>query len=138
MEIQGKIVAVLPTRNGTSKTGSPWSSATYVLQTQEMYPRRIAFDVMNENITQFNIRQGEFLKVSFDINAHEYNGKWFNSVKAWAVQRVDTGQAQPQQTAIPNPPQPYPQQPQQQHQSYPQQPQPASPCLASADPSLPF
>ncbi len=125
MEIQGKIVAVLPTRNGTSKTGSPWSSATYVLQTQEMYPRRIAFDVMNENITQFNIRQDEFLKVSFDINAHEYNGKWFNSVKAWAVQRVGTGQTQPQQTAIPNPPQAYPQQ---------QQPEPP----ASADPSLPF
>ncbi len=27
--------------------------------------------------------------VSFDLDAHEYKGRWFNSVRAWNVQRVD-------------------------------------------------
>ena len=31
----------------------------------------------------------EEILVSFDIDAHEYQGRWFNSIKAWNVQRVD-------------------------------------------------
>lgn len=110
MEIQGKIVAVLPQRNGKSKTtGNAWSCASYVLETQEMHPKRMAFDVMNDNITQFNIQQGEYLKVSFDINAREYNGKWYNSVRVWAVQRTDMGQmGQQPQSAFQQQPQAQP------------------------------
>lgn len=123
----------MPTRNGTGKTGKAWQSASYVLQTQEMYPKKIVFDVMNENIAKFYIRQNEFLKVSIDIDAREYNGKWYNSIKAWAVQRVDNGQVQQQpQTAFVNTPQ-------QQYQPQPQPQQQGAPTPpASADPDLPF
>ena len=27
------------------------------------------------------------MTVSFDIDCHEYNGRWFNDVRAWAVNR---------------------------------------------------
>lgn len=87
MEIQGKIIAVLPTRSGTSERGTQWSSQTAVIETQEQYPKKLAFDVINDKIDQFNIQVGEFLTVQFDINAREYNGRWFNSVNAWNVIR---------------------------------------------------
>ena len=87
MEIQGKIIAVLPTRSGTSSRGTQWSSQTSVIETQEQYPKKLAFDVINDKIDQFNIQVGEFLTVQFDINAREYNGRWFNSVNAWNVIR---------------------------------------------------
>lgn len=87
MEIQGKIIAVLPTRSGTSSRGTHWSSQTSVIETQEQYPKKLAFDVINDKIDQFNIQVGEFLTVQFDINAREYNGRWFNSVNAWNVIR---------------------------------------------------
>ena len=87
MEIQGKIIAVLPTRSGTSARGTQWSSQTAVIETQEQYPKKLAFDVINDKIDQFNIQVGEFLIVQFDINAREYNGRWFNSVNAWNVIR---------------------------------------------------
>ena len=87
MEIQGKIIAVLPTRSGTSARGTQWSSQTAVIETQEQYPKKLAFDVINDKIDQFNIKVGEFLTVQFDINAREYNGRWFNSVNAWNVIR---------------------------------------------------
>lgn len=138
MEVQGTITAVLPQRNGTSKAGKPWCSASYVLQTQEQYPKHVCFDVLNENITKFNLRQGEYVKVSFDIDAREYNGKWHNSIKAWSVQRVDAGQVQQQQpAAFANAPQP---QQAYQQPSQPQQPQQGGPASApaSADPDLPF
>ena len=87
MEIQGKIIVVLPERSGVSQRGNQWRSISYVLETQEQYPKKLAFDVTNDKIDQLNIQLGEILTVQFDINAREYNGRWFNSVNAWNVIR---------------------------------------------------
>lgn len=86
-DITGKVIAVLPTRTGTSAKGTQWSTQTFVLETQEQYPKKIAVDVMNENISRFNVQIGELLTASIDIDAHEYNGRWFNNVKAWNISR---------------------------------------------------
>ena len=107
MEIQGKIIAVLPTRSGTSARGTQWSSQTAVIETQEQYPKKLAFDVINDKIDKLNIQVGEFLTVQFDINAREYNGRWFNSVNAWNVIR-QTQQATAQaQASVGQPSAPY-------------------------------
>lgn len=87
MDITGKIIAVLPTRSGTSAKGTQWSSQTSVIETHEQYPKKVAFDVLGEKITEFNLQVGDEVTVSFDINAREFNGKWFNSVNAWKVVR---------------------------------------------------
>lgn len=86
-EITGKIIAVLPTKSGTSARGTQWSSQTAVIETHEQYPKRVAFDVLGDRIAEFNLHVGEEVTVSFDINAREFNGKWFNSVNAWNVVR---------------------------------------------------
>lgn len=78
---------VLPERSGTSQRGNQWRSISYVLETQEQYPKKLAFDVTNDKIDQLNIQLGEILTVQFDINAREYNGRWFNSINAWNVIR---------------------------------------------------
>ena len=87
MELQGKIIVVLPEKSGVSQRGNQWRSISYVLETQEQYPKKLAFDVTNDKIDQLNIQLGEILTVQFDINAREYNGRWFNSVNAWNVIR---------------------------------------------------
>lgn len=87
MELQGKIIVVLPERSGISQRGNQWRSITYVLETQEQYPKKLAFDVTNDKIDQLNIQFGEILTVQFDINAREYQGRYFNSVQAWNVIR---------------------------------------------------
>ena len=87
MELQGKIIVVLPERSGVSQRGNQWRSISYVLETQEQYPKKLAFDVTNDKIDQLNIQLGEILTVQFDINAREYNGRWFNSINAWNVIR---------------------------------------------------
>jgi hypothetical protein len=40
-----------------------------------------------DKISQFNIQAGEEMTVSFDINAREYNGRWYNDIRAWRVER---------------------------------------------------
>ena len=88
MEIQGKVIAVLPERSGVSAKGE-WKSQTYVIETQEQYPKKMAFDVFGaDRLAQFNIHSGEEILVSFDIDAHEYQGRWFNSIRAWNVTKV--------------------------------------------------
>ena len=94
MEITGKIIAVLPERGGVSKTGNEWKMQEYVLETHEQYPRKMCFNVFGaDKIAQFNIQAGEEMTVSFDINAREYNGRWYNDIRAWKVER---GSAAPQ------------------------------------------
>ena len=88
MDITGKIIAVLEPRGGVSaRTGNSWKTQEYVLETQEQYPRKVCFEVFGEDkINQFAIQVGQDLTVSFDIDAREWNGRWFNSVRAWRVQ----------------------------------------------------
>ena len=88
MEITGKIIAVLPERGGVSKTGNEWKMQEYVLETHEQFPKKLCFNVFGaDKIAQFNIQAGDELPVSFDINAREYNGRWYNDIRAWRVER---------------------------------------------------
>ena len=99
MEITGKIIAVLPPKQGVSQsTGNAWMCQDYVLETQEMYPKKVCFNVFGaEKIQEMNIQLGETLTVSLEINANEYQGKWYNQVKGWKVVRVPAqGQQQAQ------------------------------------------
>ena len=88
MELTGKIIAVLPERGGISKAGNEWKIQEYVLETMEQYPRKMMFNVFGaDRIAQFNIQLGETLTVSFDIDSREYNGRWYNDIRAWKVDR---------------------------------------------------
>ncbi len=105
MELAGKIIAVLEARGGVSKTtGNSWKSQEYVIETHEQYPRRMCFNVFGEDkITQMNIQVGDELNVFFDINAREYQGRWYNDIRAWKVERVVPGAPteQPMPQAMP-------------------------------------
>ena len=45
-----------------------------------------------DRIARFNIQVGQEVMVSFDIDAHEYQGRWFNSIRAYDVRQVDPAQ----------------------------------------------
>jgi len=95
MELTGKIIAVLTPQSGVStRTGNPWMSQDYVIEVPGQYPRRCLFRIFGEDrIKQFNIQQGEEITVSFDIDAHEYNGRWFNDIRAYNVTRGQASSA---------------------------------------------
>ena len=92
MELAGRVIAVLEPKGGTSRNGNEWKVQEYVIETHDQYPRRMCFDVFGDDkIKQFNIQVGEELNVSFDIDAREWQGRWFNSIRAWKVERVGAG-----------------------------------------------
>ncbi len=112
MEISGKIIAALEARGGISqRTGNPWKTQEFVIETHDQFPRRCVFNVFGEDkLRDFNIQVGEELTVSFDIDAREYNGRWYNDIRAWRVQRgvvaaqpVNPGVAPAAAATIPSP-----------------------------------
>jgi len=115
MEITGKIILVLPKQSGTSqRTGNTWASQEYVIETHEQYPRKCCFRVFGEDkIANMNIQAGEEVTVSFDIDASEYQGRWYNRINCWKVDRVQPGDAAntaqaPGANAVPTPAAPQP------------------------------
>jgi len=109
MEITGKIIRVCELRQGTSKSSGEWQSQDYVLETDERYPKHVCFNVFgSDKINQFAIKEGEILTASFDIDAHEYQGRWYNTIRAWKVDRNVASindEAAPAQPAAPEAPQ---------------------------------
>lgn len=93
MEFTGRIIKVLEPRGGvSSRTGNPWKTQDFVIEeTVGQYPKRMVFNVFGEeNLNRFNIQEGQELTVSFDVNAREYNGRWFNDIRVWNVVQAAT------------------------------------------------
>lgn len=109
MDITGKIIFASEPRSGVSKSsGNPWKSQDFVIETQEQYPRKCVFTVFGEDrLRQFNLQKDGYYTVSFDIDAHEYNGRWFNDIRAWRVVPAAVGApaapapAQPAAASVP-------------------------------------
>ena len=109
MELTGKIIAVMAAQSGVSaRTGNSWMSQDYVIEVPGQYPRKCLFRIFGEDrIKQFNIQQGEDLTIQFDIDAREYNGRWFNDIRAYNVVRGQVQQpvaGAPLNQAAPFPP----------------------------------
>lgn len=107
MEFTGRIIKVLEPRGGvSSRTGNPWKTQDFVIEeTVGQYPKRMVFNVFGEdNLSRFNIQEGQELTVSFDINAREYNGRWFNDIRVWNVVAATAAQPFAQPVAAPFPP----------------------------------
>ena len=86
MEISGKIIELLPVKSGQSSNGE-WRKQEYIMETETQYPKKVCFMAWGDKIDQFNIKQGEPLTVSIDLESREYNGRWYTDVKAWKVSR---------------------------------------------------
>jgi len=74
----------------------------------------MCFTVFGEDrLQRFNIQEGQYVSVSFDIEAREYQGRWFNSIRAYDVRQVVPGAQQNSQFPPQGPQQFPPQGPQQ-------------------------
>ena len=111
MDLTGKVIAIMEARGGVSaRTGNSWMTQEYVIEMPGQYPRKMMFNIFGEDrIKQFNIQPGEEITVQFDIDAREYNGRWFNDIRAYNVVPAVAGQAPvaaaPVAGAAPFPPQ---------------------------------
>ena len=89
MEVSGKIAQLLPLQQGTGKNGV-WKKQEFILETSGEYPKKICFSLWGDKIDQSPLKEGVAVKVSFDVESREYNGKWYTDAKAWKVEGAGT------------------------------------------------
>ncbi len=96
MEIEGRITQVMPTVSGISQKGNQWKKQDFVIETLGQYPRKICMELFGDKVDQYPVSVGQNVKVGFDIESREYNGRWYTSVSAWKIEPVGhTGVAVP-------------------------------------------
>ena len=97
MQIEGRIIQILPLEQGVSKTsGNPWSKATIVVETTGQYPKKVAMSNMKQAEEFAKLPIGMFAKFSIDVESREYNGKWFTNCTCYRWETVGVVETQPQ------------------------------------------
>ena len=90
MEIQGKIIQVLPKKEGVGKNGNPWAIQPFVIETQESYPKKVYIELFGEDRIKANPVDIDMLvDCGIDIESREFNGLWYTQVRAWKVQTAE-------------------------------------------------
>jgi len=87
MEVRGKVIAVVPVQTGEGRNGL-WRKQDYVIEYEQssQYPRKMMFNLWGDKIEQYHIQEGQLIRVSFDIECREHNGRWFNDIRAWKIE----------------------------------------------------
>lgn len=98
MEIQGKVIQILPIQSGIGKqSGKEWKKQDFILETAEQFPKKICLEHWNDAVDRTALQVGEDITVQFDIESQEFQGRWYTKLKAWRIDRgFVTLQAQPQ------------------------------------------
>ena len=86
MEVVGKIILKLPWQSGVSQAGNNWKKQEYVLETEDSYPKKVHFDFFGDKADQFPLNVGDRVRLSFDIESREYNGRWYTSIRGWKAE----------------------------------------------------
>lgn len=92
MEVQVKIISKFDIVEGVSKSsGKEFKYFTFIGETIEQYPRKIAFEAFGDNrISNCQVKENEVYNVSFDVESREFNGRWFTKASAWKTELVSS------------------------------------------------
>ena len=99
LTITGSIKKFLPIESGTAKaSGKEWQKQSFIVSNNDGYEGKeqiFCFEVFGEekvgNLTKFQ-KEGDSVKVSFNIGTNEWKGKYFTSLSAWRIEK-STGEA---------------------------------------------
>lgn len=87
IDIEGKIIQIMPSTSGMSKAGKEWTKQEFVIETKDQYPRKVMMSVMGDKVNELKrFAVGNEIKASLNIESREYNGRWYTDVRAWKLE----------------------------------------------------
>jgi hypothetical protein len=89
MQLTAKLVQVLPLQTGTGKNGQ-WKKQDIIVETDAAYPKKICVSIWGDKIDAGQLQPGNMLKIDFDVESREFNGRWYTDVKAWKIETAGT------------------------------------------------
>jgi len=100
MEITGTIIKILPQQTGQGKNGE-WKKQEFVIQTDGPYPKNVCFTVWNNKINMNDLSDNQKVKVSFDPESREFNGRYYTDLIAWRASAAEaTASPSPEDDAV--------------------------------------
>jgi hypothetical protein len=86
LEITGKVNQILPLETGEGKNG-PWKKQFFIVEFMDgNYPKKVCVSLWGDKTDVLrNMQPGKDVKVSFNVESREYNGRWYTDVRAWKV-----------------------------------------------------
>jgi len=86
MDISGRLIKILPEQRGESARG-PWVRAGFVIETDETYPKQIAFTTFGEEKLQMvqGLVMNAPVTVTFSPRSREYNERWYTDLECIRV-----------------------------------------------------
>ena len=92
--IKGKVFAILAEQKGVSAAGKDWSKIDFVIEEIEgQYPKKVSFTAMGDKLLPVvkSLSVGQLVEVHYNLDAREYNGKWFTNINAWRIDKNSEG-----------------------------------------------
>ena len=90
MQLTAKLTQVLPIQTGIGKNGE-WKKQDIIVETESKYPRKICVSIWGDTIKENELQIGNELKIDFDIESRDYNGRWYTDIKAWKIELAGSG-----------------------------------------------
>jgi hypothetical protein len=90
MQLTAKLLTLLPLQTGKGKNGE-WKKQDLIVETGDTYPKKICVSVWGDKINPSVLVVGNELKIDFDVESREYNGRWYTDVKAWKIEMLTSG-----------------------------------------------
>lgn len=86
LEINGKVILVLQEQTGSGKNGA-WVKQDFVIETNEQFPKKVCFSAWGDKAAQVKrLTAGTQVKVSFNAESREFNGKWYTDLRIWKLE----------------------------------------------------
>ncbi|HEX8545689.1 MAG TPA: DUF3127 domain-containing protein [Cytophagaceae bacterium] len=101
LELEGRLVKVLPQQTGAGKNGT-WVKQDFVVETSDQYPKKICFSAWGDKAADLSrYKTGDVLKVAFNLESREYNEKWYTEARAWKIDGNVAGETQKASASAP-------------------------------------
>jgi hypothetical protein len=92
MQLTAKLIQLLPIQTGSGKNGE-WKKQDIIVETDGQYTKKICVSIWGDIISERQLIIGNNLKIDFDIESKELNGKYFTIITAnKIVQILDTNE----------------------------------------------
>lgn len=88
MEFNGVVYKKLPEVTGSSAKGA-WKKQDVVFEIPGEYSRKACVTFFGDRADDAaSLQEGESVTVHFNLESREFNGRWYNDVRAWKIVRV--------------------------------------------------
>jgi hypothetical protein len=90
-----KINGTLKVVNPTQVISEKFSKREFVIETTDQYPQLVMFQLTQDKCDYLDVYQlGQQVDVSFNLRGREWNSpsgetKYFNTLEAWKIERLD-------------------------------------------------